>query len=58
MSCKKDDVKSCTQCSSSQTPSFELCKESDGNASVNGDNSGVSYSIYLSDLEKDGITCQ
>ncbi|WP_114492318.1 hypothetical protein [Candidatus Ulvibacter alkanivorans] len=56
-SCKDDDSVSCTFCSSDQTPEFELCRESDGNASVNGENTGTDYDVYLSDLEADGVMC-
>ncbi len=56
-SCKKDDGPSCVTCESPQTPSFTLCEESDGTASVNGQNTGTSYGIYLSDLEVVGTNC-
>lgn len=56
-SCKKDDGRSCVSCSSSQTPNFEVCEESDGTASVNGQNTGTSYSIYISNLEAVGTNC-
>ena len=57
-SCSKEDKVSCTTCRSDQTPDFELCKESNGNASVNGEDTEVPYTIYLSDLENNGIICQ
>ena len=57
LSCKKDDGRSCVACSSSQTPNFEVCEESDGNASVNGQNTGTSYTIYISGLEAIGTSC-
>lgn len=56
-SCKKDDDPSCTSCSSSQTSTFEVCQESDGNASVNGENTGISFEIYIADLQEAGATC-
>ncbi len=56
-SCKKDDGVSCTTCSSPETASFQVCEESDGNASVNGQNTGTSYDIYLSGLEQAGASC-
>jgi len=56
-SCKKDDSRTCTQCSSPQTPSFELCEESNGNASINGEDTGTSYDVYLENLQQDGVTC-
>lgn len=56
-SCKKDDGRSCVSCVSSQTPTFEVCEESDGNASVNGQNTGTSYNVYIAGLEATGTSC-
>ncbi|NCT18343.1 MAG: hypothetical protein COZ75_13670 [Flavobacteriaceae bacterium CG_4_8_14_3_um_filter_34_10] len=56
-SCKGDGNPSCITCDAELTNSFELCKESDGTASVNGENTGVSYSIYLDGLLNEGVTC-
>jgi hypothetical protein len=56
-SCSDDKSRTCTTCNSPQTTSFELCQESNGNASVNGENTGVSYAVYLADLEADGTVC-
>jgi hypothetical protein len=56
-SCKKDDDKSCTTCQSELTPSFELCRESNGNASVNGQDTGTDYDLYVDDLRADGTSC-
>jgi len=56
-SCKDDDSRSCTTCNSPQTIAFEVCEESNGNASVNGENTGISYDIYIADLEEAGATC-
>jgi hypothetical protein len=57
LSCKKDNGSSCVTCSSSQTPNFEVCEESDGNASVNGEDTGTSYTVYISGLEAAGTSC-
>jgi hypothetical protein len=57
LSCKKDNGSSCVTCSSSQTPNFQVCEESDGNASVNGEDTGTSYSVYITGLEAAGTTC-
>jgi hypothetical protein len=57
LSCKSDDSPTCTTCSSELTPPFELCKESNGNASVNGENTGVEYAIYLDGLVSEGVSC-
>lgn len=56
-SCKKDDGVSCTTCSSSETTDFQVCEESDGNASVNGQNTGTPYDTYISGLEQAGASC-
>jgi len=56
-SCKKDDGRSCVSCTSSQTPTFEVCEESDGNASVNGQNTGTAYDVYIAGLESAGTSC-
>lgn len=56
-SCKKDDGVSCKTCTSEMTLPFELCKESDGTASVNGENTGIPYNLYLSEMEKEGVEC-
>ncbi len=58
ISCKKDDGVSCTTCSSPETASFQVCEESDGNASVNGQNTGTPYDIYLSGLVQAGASCE
>ncbi|MEM7185139.1 MAG: hypothetical protein AAF466_00665 [Bacteroidota bacterium] len=55
--CKKDENRTCVNCSSDQTPTFELCRESNGNASVNGEDTGTDYDLYLSDLEATGTNC-
>jgi len=57
ISCKEDDSVSCTTCSSSQTTPFEVCEDSDGNAVVNGENTGTRYDIYIANLEEAGATC-
>lgn len=56
-SCKKEDTVTCTTCNSPQTTSFEICRESDGNASVNGENTGTNYDVYIEGLEDAGATC-
>lgn len=56
-SCKKDDGVSCTTCSSPETSSFQVCEENDGNASVNGQNTGTPYDSYISGLEQAGASC-
>jgi len=57
ISCKEDDSVSCTTCNSSQTIAFEVCQDSNGNASVNGESTGTSYDTYIADLEEAGATC-
>ncbi len=56
-SCKDDDTADCRTCSSNITTPFELCKESNGNASVNGQDTGMGYSIYLDGLVSEGVSC-
>jgi hypothetical protein len=56
-SCKSDDTRSCTTCNSPQTTQFEVCEESDGNASVNGENTGTRFDIYIEDLQAAGASC-
>ena len=56
-SCKKDDEKTCITCSSDQTPAFELCRESNGNASVNGQDTGTDYDLYFDNLTAVGTNC-
>jgi len=57
ISCKEDDSVSCTTCNSPQTIAFEVCEDSNGNASVNGESTGTSYDVYIADLEEAGATC-
>lgn len=56
-SCKKDDAVTCISCSSPETSNFQVCEENDGNASVNGQNTGTPYGIYIQDLELAGASC-
>ncbi|MEZ4857382.1 MAG: hypothetical protein R2781_01060 [Flavobacteriaceae bacterium] len=57
VSCKKEDSRSCTFCNSPETFEFEVCRESNGNAFVNGVDTGTDYDVYLSGLEEGGATC-
>lgn len=57
ISCKDDDGSSCQTCSSEVTPPFELCKENNGNAFVNGQDTGVDYAVYLDGLLAEGVGC-
>jgi hypothetical protein len=57
LSCKEDDTRSCTTCNSDQTQEFEVCEDGDGNASVNGEDTGVRYDIYIADLISAGAEC-
>jgi len=56
-SCGKDDNSSCTICSSEQTEDFEVCRESNGEASVNGEDTDTDYDVYIADLEEAGTEC-
>jgi len=55
--CKDDDSRTCTQCSSPQTLDFEVCRESSGNASVNGEDTGTNYDVYVAGLVEAGANC-
>ena len=57
ISCGNDDERTCRFCVSEQTPEFELCKETNGNASVNGEDTGTNYEAYLNDLIEAGASC-
>ena len=57
ISCKEDDSVTCTTCNSPQTIAFQVCEDSNGNASVNGENTGTSYDVYIADLEEAGAIC-
>ncbi len=56
-SCKEDDGRTCTTCSSPETTDFQVCQESNGNASVNGQNTKTDYNIYIQGLEEAGASC-
>ena len=56
-SCKKEEGVSCLTCTSPDTESFELCRESDGTASVNGENTGTPYDVYYSGLQDINVQC-
>lgn len=56
-SCKDDDGLSCTTCNNPQTVAFELCRGSNGNALVNGEDTGTDYDLYRDDLAATGVSC-
>lgn len=56
-SCKKDDGRSCTTCSSPETADFQVCEESNGNASVNGEDTGTDFNTYIQGLRDAGANC-
>ncbi|PKA82959.1 hypothetical protein ATE92_1102 [Ulvibacter sp. MAR_2010_11] len=56
-SCKKDDTQTCISCSSPQTATFEVCDDGNGNATVNGENTGTSFEVYVAGLEAAGANC-
>lgn len=55
--CKKEDSETCTNCSSDQTPSFEVCRNSSGNAVVNGEDTGTDFDVYIQGLKDAGASC-
>ncbi|MDC7994959.1 hypothetical protein [Altibacter sp. HG106] len=56
-SCEDDEGRTCTTCRSDQTANFELCREGNGNASVNGDDTNTPYDRYVEDLRETGVSC-
>ena len=56
-SCGDDDERSCVTCNSDQTITFTVCEESDGNASVNGENTNTPFSVYIEGLRDAGAIC-
>lgn len=56
-SCNSDDTPTCRTCNSQFTISFQLCKQNNGNASVNGEDTGVGYAVYLDGLVNEGVEC-
>ncbi|MCG2417479.1 hypothetical protein K8089_00490 [Aequorivita sp. F47161] len=57
ISCKKDEGGSCTTCASPQTADFQVCEKSNGNAAVNGQDTGTAYDVYIQGLVAAGATC-
>jgi len=57
VACGEDDNRSCTICSSDQTEEFEVCRESNGEASVNGEDTATDYDVYIADTEAAGAAC-
>ncbi|ARV11881.1 hypothetical protein [Gilvibacter sp. SZ-19] len=55
-SCKEDDV-ACVTCDNELTQSFTLCREANGDASVNGQDTDTDYDVYLSNLTQQGTSC-
>lgn len=56
-SCNKDEERTCTTCTSELTAPFEVCREPDGTASVNGENTDTNFNTYLEDLQQEGVSC-
>lgn len=56
-SCKEDESVICTTCSSAESLPFEVCREGNGNASVNGEDTETSYEVYLDGLIEAGANC-
>lgn len=57
LSCEKDQTVSCVICNSPETTSFEVCRDQNGNATVNGENTDTDYDVYVAGLEESGATC-
>lgn len=57
-SCKDDDTVTCVTCSNEQTLDFTLCREANGDASVNGEDTDQEYDVYLANLQQqEGTSC-
>ncbi len=55
--CGSDDSVTCTTCTNDLTLDFNLCKEGNGRASVDGQDTGVDYNVYLANLQEEGTDC-
>ena len=56
-SCNKDEPRTCTTCTSEATAPFEVCREPDGTASVNGENTETDFNAYVDALQETGANC-
>ena len=56
-SCGDDDNVSCVRCSNDVTLDFTLCREANGDASVNGQDTDTDYDVYLANLNQEGTSC-
>ena len=56
-SCGDDDNVSCVSCSNDVTLDFTLCREANGDASVNGQDTDTDYDVYLANLTQEGTSC-
>jgi len=57
-SCSKDKSETeCLTCTGEANMPFELCEDSVGNATVNGESTQTDYQVYLTDLQNEGVTC-
>ena len=57
MSCGSDDSRTCITCTSDQTIPFVICEESNGNASINDEDTGTAYATYIDGLIAAGASC-
>lgn len=55
--CGDDDSVSCVTCSNDLTANFTLCREANGDASVNGEDTDTDYDTYLTNLTNQGTSC-
>ena len=56
-SCEDDTSISCVTCNSPETTAFEVCRDQNDNATVNGENTDTNYDVYVAGLEEAGVTC-
>jgi len=53
LSCEKDDQK-CTTCTTSNQEEIAICELENGNAEVNGQDTGQEYDTYIDIIEDTG----
>lgn len=56
-SCNDEESRICTTCTSDLTAAFEVCREPDGNASVNGEDTETDFDVYVAGVEETGAVC-
>lgn len=56
--CSKDKAElECFTCTGETNMPFELCEDTDGKATVNGESTQTDFQVYLQNLQDDGVSC-